>query len=266
MNFKRIYAIFLRQMYLIFGGKRIIRLIDIFYWPTIDLLLWGLLTIYLDKIGKAEFSFVSTILGTFIFWYFFTRIQYGFNVSFLEDVWTRNFINLFSSPLTLGEYVMGLIISAVFKTLLAMGFMVLLALLLFSYSIFSFGFLIIPFAFVLSLFGVVLGLITTGIILRFGPSAEFLAWSLPALLLPFTGVFYPLSSLPSLLQPLAGVLPSSHVFEGMRNIVLYGSFNWSRLIISFFLTVVSFVLAYWFLLRSYRYVLRKGLFTRFMTE
>lgn len=265
MNSKRILAILIRQLYLIFGGK-IVRLIDMFYWPTIDLLLWGLITVYLDRVGRTDFSFASVILGTFIFWYFFTRIQYGFNVSFLEDVWTRNFINLFSSPLTLHEYVVGLVLSAVFKTILSMSFMILLAAVLFSYNIFSFGFMIIPFVFVLSLFGIALGLVTTGVILRFGPSAEFLAWSLPALFLPFTGVFYPISYLPPVIQPFAKILPPSHVFEGMRNIVLNGAFDPSRLIISFLLTLLSFTLAYWFLLRSYRYVLRKGLFTKFMTE
>ena len=242
------------------------RIIDIFYWPTLDLFLWGVITVYLNKVGGSGFNFVSVILGALIFWYFFTRIQYGIIISFLEDVWTRNFINLFASPLSVSEYVAGLVLSSIFKTIISLSFMAFLAFLLFSYNVFQLGFLILPFAAVLFIFGIALGIVTTAIVLRFGPSSEFLAWSIPAALLPFSAVFYPLSALPRVVQPLAKILPSTYVFEGMRSVVIYGSFDLSRLLISAFLSLITLFAAHWFIVKTYKTVLKRGLFTRFMTD
>lgn len=264
MSSKRICAIFLRQFYLFATGK--FRILDIFYWPALDIFLWGVITVYLHRVGGAEFNFVSVILGTLIFWYFFTRVQYGIIVSFLEDVWSRNFINLFSSPLLVSEYVVGLMLSSIFKTSLSLIFMIIVALVLFSYNVFQFGLLLVPFMAVLFIFGTALGIVTTAIVLRYGPSSEFLAWSLPALFLPFSGVFYPVSALPPIVQPFAKILPSSYVFEGMRGAVLYGVFDLNGLMVAFFSSLLALTAAYWLILRSYQVVLRKGLFTRFMTE
>ncbi|KKU04742.1 MAG: ABC-2 type transporter, partial [Parcubacteria group bacterium GW2011_GWA2_45_30] len=264
MNALRIYAIFLRQFYL--NRRSVGRIFGFFYWTTLDLLLWGLIMIYISRLGTSNFAFAAVILGTIILWNFLTRIQHGITVSFLEDTWTRNFINLFSSPLTLAEYATGLVLTSLTTALISVIFMAGLAWFLFAYNIFQYGFMLLPLITILFVFGWALGLFTTAIILRLGPSSEILAWSIPALLGPISGVFYPISTLPVVVQKIAAFIPVSHVFEGMRQVVLTGSFDAGRLILAGVLSFVFFLAAYWFLVRSYRRVLRLGLFIRFMTD
>ena len=264
MNANRIFTVFLRQFLLI--KRSFHRISGIFYWSTLDIVLWGLVTSYLYTLNATNFNFATVVLGTLILWNFFVRIQQGITVSFLEDVWTRNFMNLFSSPLSISEYVWGLVLTSVVTSLVSISFMVVLAWLLFTYNIFQFGFMLIPFVAVLFLFGWAVGIFATSVIIRFGPSSEILAWSIPVLLTPLSGVFYPIAILPKYVYVLASVLPSAHVFEGMRSVVLNGSFDSARLFTAFALALISFILSFWFLLRSYRRALRNGSFTRFLTE
>lgn len=264
MSFQRIWTIFLRQFFLIRRSKY--RVFGLFYWATIDLLLWGVLTIYLQDVGGQRLSFITVLLGAVILWNFLSRVQHGVSVSYLEDVWVRNFMNLFGSPLTVNEYVLGLMLTSVFTTLVSVVFMTTLATILFAYNIFQFGLLLIPFIAILFVFGWALGILTTAIILRLGPSSEILAWSIPALLSPLAGVFYPISTLPKALQPIATILPPSQVFEGMRSIILTGAFDSTRLFLALGLSLVFFLLAYWFLLTSYRHVLQQGHLIRFFSD
>lgn len=260
----QIYAIFLRQFLLI--KRSIHRLLGIFYWALLDLLLWGFLTVYLNRIGEDRLSVVTVLIGTVILWNFLVRVQQGVGVSFLEDVWSRNLMNLFASPLKLWQYIAGLILVGTVGAFISIGVMALIAWFLFAYSFFPYGILMIPFIFILFFFGLALGIYATAMILRFGPSSELLAWSIPALIPPFSGVFYPVSTLPQWLQYVAFFLPSSHVFEGMRSILLTGTVDPRNLFLAVALSVIfsigSIFLLYW----AYRYVLRHGLLTRFQTE
>ena len=263
MNPKRIFAIFLRQLFLLKRGSR---LINIFYWSSIDLILWGFITVYLNSVGGSSLNFMTVMLGAVILWNFLFRVQYGVTVSFLEDSWARNFMNLFSSPLSTSEYVSGLILTSIFNGLASLVTAVIIARLIFSYSIFQLGIAVLPFIVILFIFGWAIGLFATAVVMRLGPSAEVFAWSFPALFTPFSSVFYPIYALPQALQPIANALPTAHVFEGMRSVILAGSFDSSRLFLALGLALFYFVLSYAFLLWSYRAVLRKGLFTRFYTD
>lgn len=261
---QRIFTIFLRQFFLIKRSWN--RIVGIFYWSLLELLIWGIMTAYLDRVGNASFSFVAAIFGVVILWNMLFRIQHGVTVSFLEDVWTRNLVNLFTAPLSIHEYVAGLLLTSFLEALVAFAFLSVVSWLIFSYNIFQFGFLLILFFFILYLFGWALGILATAMILRFGPSTEILAWSIPALLTPLSSVFYPISALPKVLQPIASFIPTAQVFEGMRALVLKGSFDPANLLVSFFLSAILLAISYAILLVSYRSVLRKGLFTRFLTE
>ena len=239
---------------------------NLFYWSTIDILLWGFMTAYLNQVGKAGFNFMTVILGAVVLWNFFTRVQYGLTISFLEDVWTRNFINLFSTPLTILEYVAGIILTSFITAFISLGITVFLAWLFFAYNIFQFGFLLVPFMAVLFIFGWSVGLFATAVILRFGPSAEIFAWSFPLLFSPLSSVFYPISALPDWLEPVSRAIPATHIFEGMRGVVLTGVFDWGFLFSGFLLSMLYFAVSYVILLRAYRIVLKRGLFTRFSTD
>lgn len=264
MNIKRSYAIFLRQILLLKKGH--FRMVSLFYWSTLDLIMWGVMSGYLGKISGGAVSFLSVLVGAIILLSFFFRVQQGIGVAFLEDVYTRNFLNLFASPLSINEYALGLVMTSIFDTAISISFMILLAWLLFSFNIFQFGVLLIPFVAVLFMVGWTLGFLSVAVVLRFGPSAEIFTWSIPALISPVSAVFYPVSALPSFLRHVAAFIPNSYVFEGMRAAALHGSFDLDKFFIAFGLALVYLIIAYWYLLRSYRAVLRRGLLTRFVAE
>lgn len=264
MNSGRIWTIFLRQFFLFKRGSY--RIFALFYWPAMELFLWGVLTLYISRTGGERLSFISVLIGAAILWNFLIRIQQGITVSFLEDIWVRNFINLFSSPLTIAEYIIGLLVTSVLQMVISIGFMAFLAWLLFSYNIFQFGLWLVPFAAVLFLFGLALGILVTAIILRLGPSSEVLTWAIPAIISPLSGVFYPVDLLPRFIQPIAYVLPSTYIFEGMRNVVVRGIFDSTSLVYAAILVVIWITGAYLFLQHVYRISLLRGFFTRFMSE
>jgi ABC-2 type transport system permease protein len=149
--------------------------------------------------------------------------MYGMTMAFLEDVWSRNFLNLFASPLSLSEYLSGLVLTAIATSAVGLIVMLAFATTIFGLSFFAIGLMIVPFLFVLFLFGIALGIVACTIVLRLGPASECFVWPIPALISPFVGVFYPLSTLPHWMQYLAYLLPPSYVFEGMRAILLGGT-------------------------------------------
>lgn len=186
--------------------------------------------------------------------------------AFLEDVWSRSFLNLFATPLTISEYVTGLVLTSIATSLIGLIVMLVLATTIFGLSYFSFGLLLIPFLLVLFLFGIALGIVGAAMVLRLGPASEWFIWPIPAMISPFVGVFYPLSTLPQWMQYIAHFLPPSYVFEGMRAIILGTPFSASLLAWGIGLAVLYIVLAGWIFKRVYRHVVRTGLLARYSAE
>ena len=143
-------------------------------------------------------------------------------MAFLEDVWSRNFLNIFATPLSISEYVSGLVLSSIGTSSIGMVVMLVLATVVFGLSFFVYGAMLVPYLLVLFLFGIALGITASAIVLRLGPASEWFIWPIPALLSPFAGVFYPLRTLPQWMQYLSHLLPPSYVFENMRRIILGG--------------------------------------------
>lgn len=267
MSLKRIYAIFIRQIFLYRSNP--IRFFNSFVWIVFEILLWGFITRYLDSIGSATFSFSTLLLGAIVLWQLMVRIQQGVMGSFFEDVWSQNFLNFFASPLKIREYIAGLVITSIFSSTITFIFVVGATGIFFGYDIFQLGLALLPFIIILILSGIVLGILAAAIVLRFGPSAEWLAWPIPFIIQPFVGVFYPVSVMPSALQAIAKFLPLPYVFESMRTVVLSGSFSNDLirpLFIGFGLSLLYLVLAYLIFARVYRHVIRNGLITRFSAE
>lgn len=266
-NLKRVYAVFIRQVFLLRGNP--IRLVNIFLWLSVDLLLWGFISRYLDTLGKATFSFATVLLGAVILNEFLTRVQQGVMTTFLEDVWSRNFLNFFASPLKIKEYVGGMVVSSIFTSAAGFSVMILIAGLGFGFNILRIGFYLLPFLIILFLFGATLGILAISIILRFGPSAEWIGWPIPFALSPFMGIFYPVSALPHALQAVARAIPASYVFEGMRKILMTGHFSndlVTMLLVGSGLALIYLVLMYLIFFKVYRYVLKNGLIGRFGAE
>ena len=264
MNVTRSYAIFLRQVYLLRSNTS--RWVMIFFWSIADLLIWGLLTKYLNTVGGAKFNFITVLIGAVIFAHLVSRTQVGISVAQLEDVWARNLVNFFAAPLQLGEYILGLALTSLLTTCISLFVMATLAWFLFYYNIFQFGFLLLPYVLILVLFGIALGLLAITVITRFGPAAETFAWIIPTAISPFSGVFYPIATLPDSIQFIAYAIPSSYVFEGMRGVVFTGTFSMWHMVVGLGLAVLYGVLGYALLRYYFRQAVKRGLLIRFLTD
>ena len=264
MKARRAAAVFVRQLYLLRGSAA--RLLPLFAWVAVDIVLWGFISRYLNTVASPGFNFVPALLGAVLLWDFFSRVMHGVTTAFLEDVWSRNFLNFFASPLKISEYLVGLVMSSVATSAVGLAVMLVLASVAFGLTFASYGLLLAPFLLVLFLFGVALGIVGAGVVLRFGPASEWFVWPLPALVSPFAGVFYPLSTLPAWMRGVARALPPSYVFEGMRAVVAGGEASWAALGWGALLACLYVLLACWFFARVHRHVVRTGLIARYSAE
>jgi ABC-2 type transport system permease protein len=260
----RAAAIFLRQLYLMRGS--VARVLPLFAWITVDIVLWGFITRYLNTVAAPGYNFVPALLGAVLLWDFFSRVMHGVTTAFLEDVWSRNFLNFFASPLKISEYLAGLVLSSIATSAVGLLVMLVLASAVFGLSFASYGLLLVPFLLVLFLFGIALGVVGAAVVLRFGPASEWFVWPLPALVSPFAGVFYPLTTLPLWMRGVAHALPPSYVFEGMRAVVAGGEASWAALAWGSLLAALYVLLACWLFVRVHRHVVRTGLLARYSAE
>jgi ABC-2 type transport system permease protein len=263
MKLRPIIGIVLRQIYLLRGSP--VRVFPMVTWVAIDVVLWGFITRYLNSVSTGM-NFVPMLLGGVLLWDFSTRIMQGITTAFLEDVWSRNFLNLFASPLSISEYIVGLVITSVVTSSVGVIVMVLLATLVFHLEFFSLGLPLIAFLMVLFMFGVALGIFASGMVLRLGPASEWLLWPLPALLSPFAAVFYPLSTLPDWMRWISYALPPAYVFEGMRDLLANEPFPGALLLQGTAVCLVELFLAAYFYARVYRHAVRTGLLARYSAE
>ncbi len=264
MKLHRTAAIILRQFYLLRGS--LARLVPLFAWVAVDILLWGFITSYLNTLTQPGVNLVSVLLGAVLLWDFFARVMQGVTTAFLEDVWSRNFLNFFASPLTIAEYLTGLILTSIVTSFIGLVVMLILAMAAFGLSFFVYGIMLILFLLVLFLFGIAFGIVATALVLRLGPASEWFVWPIPAILSPLAAVFYPVSTLPTWMQYLAHLLPPSYVFEGMRAIISRGSMPVAGLALSGVLALLYVFLAALFFTRVYRYAVRTGLVARYSAE
>jgi ABC-2 type transport system permease protein len=261
---RRIAAILLRLFYLLRGSSA--RIVPLFAWQAVDIVLWGFISKYLDSVSAARVDFVPVLLGAMVFWDFLVRALHGVIIAFMEDVWSRNFLNIFAAPVSISEYLAGLVVFSIATSILVLAIMVVLATAAFGLSFFAYGVLLVPFLLLLFLFGIALGIFGAAIVLRWGPAAEWLIWPIPALLSPLACVFYPLSALPSWLQGLARLVPPSYVFEGMRQVVEGGGVSFQSLLVCSALTVITLLVACRSFVGVFRHAVRTGLIARYSAE
>ncbi len=190
----------------------------------------------------------------------------GVTMAFFEDVWSRNFLNIFATPLRISEYLCGLVATAICTSLLGLLVMLLVAGLAFGLSFISLGIAIAPFLIILFLSGIALGILGSAIVLRLGPASEWLIWPIPTLISPFVGVFYPLSTLPGWMQAISHVLAPAYVFEGMRQVVAGQPAPMDKLALGAGLAALYLVLACLVFARVHRYAIRTGLIARYSAE
>jgi ABC-2 type transport system permease protein len=260
MKLHRILALTSRHLMLYKRSPQ--RIMEILYWPVLDLLLWGFITLYLSHYEAGLPRFVTFFLGALILWDILFRAQQGVCISFLEEIWSRNLLNLFVSPLRPIEYLASTLLISIVKVALASTATILLAILFYNFNLFVIGVSLVPFVFNLILMGWTIGVFTTAIILRYGQQAEVLAWGLVFLVQPFSAVFYPVSVLPSFLQGVARGMPAAYVFEGMRAVISGGGFPIRELLWALGLNLLYFLLALQFFFWMFQIVQRRGLLVR----
>tara|TARA_S200000501_G_scaffold355896_1_gene378069 strand:- start:35 stop:826 length:792 start_codon:yes stop_codon:yes gene_type:complete len=239
MNFNKIYALGLRHLYLI--SNSFPRVLDLIYWPTVQIFLWGFISKFFTLNSDYYSNTVGIILTAAILYDFLFRASISFNMMFLEEIWSRNFTNLFLAPIEIKEIIASLTLTAVFRTMVGLVPAALLAIPLFGVSVFKLGLPLFFLLLALYLFGVSLGLLVTSGLLRFGPSFENIAWASLFFLAPLGCIYYPIEILPSSLQILAKGLPLVHIFEEMRNILINDVVNYINIFKSISISIVYFI-------------------------
>ena len=256
MNLNKIFALNLRHIYLIKGSFP--RIIDLIYWPTIQIFLWGFISKFFTLNSTYYENTVGIILSAAILYDFLFRSSISYNMMFLEEIWSRNFTNLFIAPIKLSEIIAALTFTAIFRTLIGLVPAALLAIPFFGVSIFKIGLPLIFLLITLYIFGVTLGLLVTSGLIRFGPSFENIAWASLFFLAPLGCIYYPIDILPAWLQVIAKLLPLVHIFEEMRNILIYDSVNNFQILKAIIISFIYFVLGIFVFYLSYNGAKNRG--------
>lgn len=232
---------------------------DVFYWPTVDLVLWGVTSLFISSLNPGFSQFVVMIVSGLIFWQVLWRGQIDITVGILEELWNKNIIHLFASPLRFSEWIVSFIALGIMKLAVSFSFVSILAFILYKVNIYTFGIYLVPFLALLLMSGWWIGIVVGSLILRFGSRAQVFAWSFAWAIAPLSAIYYPVSIFPGWVQRIAWFLPTSHIFEGMRTAITTGSLDIRQLEISFFLNLLYIALAILILRRSFRKILEKGL-------
>jgi ABC-2 type transport system permease protein len=230
----RVSALLLRHLYLY--RRSYIRAGEIFFWPVMNLVLWGFVTAYLQRVALPET--VSFLLGGLIFWDVLYRAQMAITLSVTEEVWVKNLLNIFIAPIRISDLLLATCLMGVIRAMANVLVLGCLAYLLYAFNLLSMGLTLLPFMASVLLFGWGVGMCTMALMLRFGQAAEALAWGMPFLLQPVSAVFYPVDVLPPWLQTIAHLLPSMYIFEGMRTALRTGTVDVSLLLTAFALNLL----------------------------
>ncbi len=254
MNLRRVYGMILRHTFL--AIHQLERFSDLFLFPIIGLILWGFLANY---VGVQSSTLASFFTGGLILWIIFERVGSGIGLDFMWDIWEKNIINVLASPITLFEYIGSLVIISLIKVVISFIAMMVVAAIFYNFAIIgSLGFSIIAFWINLVFFALVMGIFNVALVMRYGHTVGPLTWLIPFLIQPFSAVFYPVSVFSPFVQKIVWLIPISHVFEGMREVIATGNFNVNEFLIALILNAVYFALIIALFTFTFNLVKRKG--------
>ncbi len=219
------------------------RLLDLIYWPTVQMLMWGFLQLYVSQNAGFFARAGGVFIGAVLLWDILFRGQLGFSISFLEEMWSRNLANIMMSPLRPVEFLAALMIMSVVRLSIGMIPVSLLAIAFFGFNLWALGLALAAFFANLILTSWAIGIFVAGLLLRNGLGAESMAWTIMFLFLPLTCVYYPVDVLPGYLQVVAWMLPPTYVFEGMRALVIDHVFRADLMVQALAFNVVLFAAA-----------------------
>jgi ABC-2 type transport system permease protein len=239
------------------------RWFDIGVWPLFDVLLWGSLGAFVAQENDASRAATPYLLAGIMLFHVLFQSQVGVATGFMEETWSRNLLNLLTTPLTEAEYAAGLALFSLVKSSLAMVSVSLVAVAFYGFGLGEIGWSLVPIVGVLLAVGFAVALVNIGLMLRFGQAAEIFTWGINFLLLAVSGVFNPTTALPGALQPLARLLPTTYVFAAARTVLDGGAVPWADLGRGFAGAAVAIALAYLFVVRMLATFRRQGFVTRY---
>ena len=259
----RIRAIARRHWYVVRRSPH--RLFDVTVWPIVDVLLYGSIGTFFAQaeggtLGRQAFGY---LLAGVLLWHIVYSGQISLSTGFLEETWSRNMLNLMVTPLREWEYVAGVVLLGFAKLAAGLAIVGLIGFGLFAFDITDLGWTLLPVAAILLLTGWVIALFVIGLVLRFGSGAEALAWGILFVMLPLSGVFYPVNALPGVLQPIAGVLPTTHAFAATRSVLDGGGVPWGELGIAAISTVALAAVGLVWVVAMLRVFRKRGYVTRY---
>lgn len=242
---------FIRHLYL--HQRSATRSLELIFWPVMELLVWGFVSLYIQRIASGDLAqFIVFLINAIIFWDILYRSQQGVSVSFVEEIWTRNILNLLISPLKIWEWLAAIFLYGAVKTMLITVILAVLALVFYHFNLIeAMGFYLLPMGASLLFFGWTLGILTSGLLIRWGHAAEALIWGIPFLIQPLSAIYYPVSVLPFPLQLVSKLIPSTYIFEGMRSVIHTGQMPWNDFLISMALNAAYFVVGVKFFMIMY---------------
>ena len=254
---RRVWAMALRYVYLLRGSWP--RYLELAYWPTVQMILWGFITQFLATNSSYIAQGFGVLLSGVLLWDVMFRGQLGVSISFFEEMWSRNLGHLFVSPLRPYELIISLTVMSLVRTIIGIVPASLLAIVFFGFSVYSLGLSLAVFFVNLLAMGWAIGFMVSGMVLRFGLGAESLAWVAIFAVAPVSGIYYPISVLPDWLQIVARVMPSSYVFEGMRAIIRDGVVRVDYMLIATGLNVIYLAAGALIFLAFFRNARQRGL-------
>jgi ABC-2 type transport system permease protein len=252
----RVWAMLLRYLYILKSSWP--RTVELLYWPTLQMLIWGFMSQFLRGNSSYVAQAFGVLLGAVMLWDLLFRSQLGLSMSFLEEMWARNLGQLFVTPLRPYEWLLSLLAMSVIRVAIGIVPAALLAIPLYHYSIFDLGLPLLAFVVVLMAMGWALGLAICGGIMRHGMGAEGLAWTVIFALAPLSCIYYPVTTLPVWLRPFAWALPSTYVFEGMRAVMFGETFRTDYLLSGIGLDLVYLFLGATIFFIAFRDARRRG--------
>ena len=261
MTWLRIKTVVRRQIYVLFRNPA--RWFDVLVWPLFDVILFGSLGAFAAQQNQASKTGVPYLLAGIMLFHVVFQSQISVATGFMEETWSRNLLNLMTTPLTEAEYAAGLVLYAGMKTVLALVAISLAALAFFQFGLGEIGWSLVPIVGVLLIVGWAVAMLNIGLMLRFGQSAEIFTWGSNFLLLALSGVFNPTSALPAVAQPIANVLPTTYAFAASRRVLDGGAIPWGDVARGYVGAFVALGLGYWFVLTMLRTFRNRGFITRF---
>lgn len=256
-SIRRVWGVIIRHLYNFVHTWE--RITDAFYWPVFDIIVWSLTLYAMQKQGQASAGYTTMIISAVVLWFVVWRGQYEITVNLLEELWGENLGNLFTTPLTVAEWTVALLVLGILKLFITVVFTSIVAYFLFGVNILNLGSALLPFIGSLLVTGWWVGLFIASLFLRYGTKIQTLAWVGGFVLMPFSATYFPLSTLPGWLQSAAQFVPSMYIFEGMRVVLATGRIPWGMITLSMFLNIVYFSLCFSFFIRSFRSAKVNGL-------